>query len=209
MARYVFFSFDYEDVKNFKVNVVRNSWLINNSQSVFIDGSIWESEKSKGADVIKDLIADGLSQTSVTAVLIGENTYSRRWVKYEIVKSFEKGNGLFAVHINRIKGRTGLTARGLNPFDKLGFEISNDGKKISFFELINRHWYGYADLPMINNKKTNSLHFTDHWWSGNEFGKFFRFSEKFPTYCWDFDEGHPNFSGWTEIAVKEFSKFRN
>ncbi|PQJ12630.1 hypothetical protein CJD36_002490 [Flavipsychrobacter stenotrophus] len=84
MARYTFFSFDYEDVKNFKVNVVRKSWLINHDTDTFIDGSIWEKEKSKGAAVIKNLINEGLKQTSVTAVLIGDETASRRWVKYEI-----------------------------------------------------------------------------------------------------------------------------
>jgi hypothetical protein len=53
MPRYTFFSFCYEDVKNFKVNVVRNSWLINHSSGTFIDGSIWEKEKSKGPSQIK------------------------------------------------------------------------------------------------------------------------------------------------------------
>ena len=47
MARFVFFSFAYDDVKNFKVNVVRHSWLINKSEETFTDGSIWEKEKTK------------------------------------------------------------------------------------------------------------------------------------------------------------------
>jgi hypothetical protein len=46
MARFVFFSFDYSDVGNFRVNVVRNSWLLKNKQETFVDGSIWESAKS-------------------------------------------------------------------------------------------------------------------------------------------------------------------
>ena len=90
MHSYTFFSFCYEDVKNFKVNVVRNSWLLNNSADSFIDGSIWEKEKSKGSTVIQNLIEVGLKKTSVTAVLIRDETADRRWVKYEIVKSFEK-----------------------------------------------------------------------------------------------------------------------
>lgn len=132
MARYVFFSFAYDDVKNFKANVVRQSWLTRNSEETFVDGSIWEKSKKKGAPVLKQLIETGLNQTSVTSVLIGEKTANRRWVNYEIIKSFERGNGLIGIHINRIKGRTGMTSRGLNPLDRLGLQISEDGSKIYF-----------------------------------------------------------------------------
>lgn len=132
MARYVFFSFAYDDVKNFKVNVVRNSWLLKNPEETFIDGSIWEKSKKKGDQYLKRLIERGLNNTSVTAVLIGEDTANRRWVNYEIVKSFEKGNGILGIHINRIKGRTGLTARGLSPLERLGFQVAEDGKKNKF-----------------------------------------------------------------------------
>ena len=138
MARFVFFSFAYDDVKNFKVNVVRNSWLLKNKEETFVDGSIWETAKSKGDTFLKNLIEKGLKNTSVTTVLVGEDTANRRWVNYEIVKSFERGNGIFGIHINRIKGRTGLTSRGQNPLDRLGFEVSSEGTKIRFYELINK-----------------------------------------------------------------------
>jgi hypothetical protein len=70
MPRYTFFSFCYEDVKNFKVNVVRNSWLLNNSSDSFIDGSIWEKEKSKGPTVIKNLIESGLKKPLLRQFLL-------------------------------------------------------------------------------------------------------------------------------------------
>lgn len=203
MARFVFFSFAYDDVKNFKVNVVRNSWLLKNAKETFVDGSIWENSKTKGDVFLKKLIDDGLKNTSVTAVLIGEDTANRKWVNYEIIKSFDKGNGILGIHINRIKGRTGLTTRGLNPLDRLGFKVSEDGSKINFYELSNSKWRPFLLLPQINNKKSNTLYFDDHWWNGNEFGEFFRFSDKFPTCCWDFDEGHKNFSTWIEQAAKQ------
>jgi hypothetical protein len=103
LARYIFFSFSYEDVTNFKVNVVRNSWLLNNREDTFIDGSIWETQKTKNPNVIKELIDDGMHRTSITVLLIGESTANRRWVNYELVKSFERGNGILAININRIK----------------------------------------------------------------------------------------------------------
>ena len=203
MPRYTFFSFCYEDVKNFKVNVVRNSWLINHSSDTFIDGSIWEKEKSKGSTVIKNLIENGLKNTSVTTVLIGDETAQRRWVKYEIVKSFEKGNGILGIHINRIRGKNqSISARGLNPLDRLAFQISADGKKIQFYELENRKWIKFSDLPEINNKKSNTLYFEDGWFS-TEFGKTFLFSDKFNTFCWVNDNGHEIFSNWIENAAEQ------
>lgn len=203
MPRYSFFSFCYEDVKNFKVNIVRKSWVLKNGDDTFIDGSIWEKEKSKGAIVIKNLIEEGLKKTSVTTVLIGDETANRRWVKYEIIKSFERGNGIVGIHINRIRGRDqSITSRGLNPLDRLAFQISEDGKRIRFYELRNRKWVVFSDLPEINNKKSNTLYFEDGWFS-NEFGKFFRFSDKFETYCWIFDDGYNNFSSWIEDAAKQ------
>ena len=203
MARYAFFSFCYEDVKSFKVNVVRNSWLLNHSKESFIDGSIWEKEKSKGVGVIKDLIEGGLNKTSVTAILIGDETAERRWVKYEIIKSFERGNGILAIHINRIRGKDQyISVKGINPLERLGFRISDDGKKISFYELINRKWTPFADLTEINNKKSNTIYFEDGWFS-NDFGKFFKFSDKFKTYCWVTDDGHKVFSKWVDSAANE------
>ena len=180
MPRYTFFSFCYEDVKNFKVNVVRNSWLLNNSSDSFIDGSIWEKEKSIGVTVIKNLIETGLKKTSVTSVLIGNETANRQWVKYEIVKSFEKGNGIFGIHINRIRDKEqAISARGLNPLERLAFQISDDGKKIRFYELANRQWVVFADLPEITNKKSNTLYFEQGWFS-NDFGKSFSTNSSLP-----------------------------
>ncbi len=204
MPRYTFFSFCYEDVKNFKVNVVRNSWLLNHSSDTFIDGSIWEKEKSKGTTAIKNLIETGLKKTSVTAILIGDETADRRWVKYEIVKSFERGNGILAIHINRIRGKEQvISSRGLNPLDRLAFEVSDDGKKINFFKLTNRKWIAFSDLPEINNKKSNTLYFDEGWFGINDFGKSFLFSEKFETYCWVNDNGHNNFSSWVDEAAEQ------
>lgn len=204
MARFVFFSFDYSDVGNFRVNVVRNSWLLKNRQETFVDGSIWETAKSKGEAHLKTLIEDGLNRTSVTAVLIGQGTANRRWVNYEIVKSFERGNGILGVHINRIRGKDGyIVSRGANPLDRLGFKVSDEGKKVNFYELKNGKWVEFDDLPVINNKKSNTLYFEDSFWFGNDYGEFYTFSEKFKTYCWDFDEGNKNFIEWVDDAAEE------
>lgn len=104
MARRVFFSFHYErDV--WRAGVVRNSWRTKPDREAagFFDASIWEEAKKKGDAAIKKMIDDALVGTSVTAVLIGNQTSNRDYVKYEIKQSISRGNGLFGVMINRIE----------------------------------------------------------------------------------------------------------
>ena len=68
---------------------------------------------------------------------------------------------------------------------------------------INNQWYEFEDLPEVNNKKSNTLYFEDSFWNGNEFGEFYRFSEKFETYCWKNDDGHNDFPDWIEDAAEQ------
>lgn len=109
MARKVFFSFHYQrDL--WRVNVVRNSTVVEGSSAVgFQDASLWEEAKKKGDAEIKKLIDKALEGTSVTVVLIGAETASRKYVGYEIEKSIERGNGLLGVKINQIKDNSGST----------------------------------------------------------------------------------------------------
>jgi hypothetical protein len=57
-------------------------------------------------------IEKGLKQTSVMAVLIGETTANRKWVNYEIITTFERGNGIMGIHINQIRDKTGQICSG-------------------------------------------------------------------------------------------------
>lgn len=125
MSKRVFFSFHYQDVIDFRANVVRNHWLTkpDRESAGFFDASIWEAAKKEGDIAIKRLINKNIKNTSVTAVLVGSQTFNRRWVSYEIMKSMQKGNKLIAIHINRIKDNNRKTKpNGPNPFEYLGFE---------------------------------------------------------------------------------------
>lgn len=55
MARKVFFSFHYDDVKSFRVNVVRNSSMFKASgdTSRVMDASMWEEARLKGVADLK------------------------------------------------------------------------------------------------------------------------------------------------------------
>lgn len=129
MARRVFFSFHYErDI--WRANVVRNSWVTQTRAAAgFWDASLWEEAKRKGDEAIKRMIRDGLRNTSVTVVLIGTQTARRPYVRYEILQSVLRGNGLLGVHINQIENRLGLRSpRGPNPFDLLA--VPRGGRSI-------------------------------------------------------------------------------
>lgn len=113
MARRVFFSFHYErDVS--RANVVRNSWVTKPDRQTagFFDAGLWEEAKAKGDPAIRKMIDDALVGTTVTAVLIGKETASRPYVKYEIEQSVARGNGLVGVWIYRIKNLLGQEDEG-------------------------------------------------------------------------------------------------
>lgn len=116
MARRVFFSFHYDrDV--WRASVVRNSWLTKDREAAgFFDAGIWEEAKKKGDAAIKAMIDSALKNTSVTAVLNGQETATRTYVKYEIDQSIARGNGLLGVRIEKIGNSKGqVDEAGPNP----------------------------------------------------------------------------------------------
>lgn len=194
MSRNVYFSFHYQDVIDFRANVVRNSGKFRQKGADFRDGSIWEESEEKKVKAIKNLIDTELKGTSVTCVLIGSETYTRRFVRYELVKSFELKKGQLGVGINWIKDKHGKTkSRGENPFSYLSLKINADGSTIEFFENINGKWISFKDLPIIKNN-----HFTQ-----NNFGRSLKFDELYSRYSYDWDNGSANLTKWIEDAARK------
>ncbi len=196
MARSVYFAFDYEDVKTFRANVVRNSYLMNKYK--FKDSSIWEEAMEKGIAKIKELIDNSLVGTSVTCVLVGSGTYKRRFVRYEIVKSFSTKRGLLAVGINWIKDNKGNTKMfaGNNPFEYLKLKISADGSNIEFFEY-DGGWKKYTDFPSCKNK-----HFSNEsYWN-----KTYLFADFFKSFSYNWHNGKENLVDWVETAAKQIGR---
>lgn len=109
MARRVFFSFEYEqDVS--RAMVVRNSWVTQGKEAAgFIDAADFEDLERQGDSAIQNWIDGQLEGTSVTVVLVGAKTCDSRWIKYEIEKSKEIGNGLLGIDISKIKDLNGDT----------------------------------------------------------------------------------------------------
>lgn len=103
MARKVFYSFHYANDIN-RVMVVRNRWVTKEDEANrIIDAAEFEEIKLKGDNAVKQWIDEQLKGTSVTVVLIGKETLKRKFVKYEICQSLNKGNAILGVFINNIK----------------------------------------------------------------------------------------------------------
>jgi len=189
MAKKVFFSFHYQDVIDFRANVVRNSWLCQHDREAagFFDSSLWESSKRTGDDALKRLINNGLLGTSTTAVLIGEHTFSRRWVRYEIVRSMLESKKLLGIHINGIKCRNQqVKANGSNPFEFLGLQYSADGRTASIYEWSSGQWVSYPDT----RDTLNINGFFQH------AGNFLQLSQFYSIYDWCQHDGFNNFGSW-------------
>jgi hypothetical protein len=128
MARKTFFSFKYKDVS--RAMVVRNSWVAQGKEAAgFIDSADFEKVRSKGDTAIKNWIDKQLEGTSVTVVLVGEKTCNSRWVKYEIQKSIEKGNGLLGIDVSKIKDLQSNTSERCGKIpSKYNFYLWNNDK---------------------------------------------------------------------------------
>jgi len=123
MAKRTFFSFHYkQDV--WRAGIVRNSWVTKEREAAgFFDSVEWEEVKKKKDTEIEKWIDGQLKGTSATVVLIGTNTYGRKWINYEIIASWKKGNGLIGIYIHGIKDKDQkVSTKGKNPFDQWNFK---------------------------------------------------------------------------------------
>jgi hypothetical protein len=57
-----------------------------------------------------------------TVVLVGTNTANRKWINYEIMKSWNGGMGVVGIYIHGLKHSNGETSlKGTNPFDFIAY----------------------------------------------------------------------------------------
>src|SRR5216684_8299031 len=188
MAKRVYFAFHYQDVIDFRANVVRKHNFTGGVESAgYYDHSIWEEAKKTSPLALKRLINTELQNTTVTAILIGSHTWARRWVRYEIMKRIERGNRLLGVHINGIKGKDAKCKElGPNPFDNLGLEIDSDGTMAKPTEWKDGKWCYYSDLDPFSVSQP----------AGGKPGKHLKLSHWLRVYDWVADRGYDNFSSW-------------
>jgi len=191
MAKRVFFSFHYKDVEDFRANVVRNHWLTKPNRKIcgYYDASIWESARKRGDTALKRLINAGLDQTSNTCVLIGSQTYARPWVRYELLKSFKKGNRIVGVHINSIRAKDGQTKiKGPNPLDYVGVTFTDSGLTATLWEKKSDKWVEYSKIDGASSYRVEV--------AGKYRGNGYALGRFYSVYDWIADDGFNNFSTW-------------
>ena len=192
MAKRIYFCFHYKDVVDFRANVVRNHWTMkpDRESAGFFDASLWESARKTGPTAVKRLINGGIEGTTVTCVLIGSQTYSRPWVRYEVMRSVRKGNKIIGVHINSIRGKDKQTKElGPNPFRYLGITFSESGITRTLWELNDGKWEEYEEIGGSPSNQGDAA-------SSQYRGKVFNFGNWYPVYDWVADDGYDNFSDW-------------
>ncbi len=115
MARRCFFSFHYKPDSQ-RASQVRQIGSIEGNRPA--TDNDWEAITSGGDDAIKKWIAGQISGKACTVVLVGSNTANRKWINYEIVKSWDDGMGVVGIYIHGLKNLDGNTStKGDNPFD--------------------------------------------------------------------------------------------
>jgi hypothetical protein len=193
MAKRVYFAFHYKDVAEFRANVVRNHNVPEGIEKAgYFDASIWEEARQKDPAALKRLINKELENTSVTAVLIGSETWARPWVRYEIFKSLQRGNKLIGIHINSIAGSVnGKSAPakqlGYNPFEYLALAFSQDGTEASPTEWENGSWQ--------NSPKTESWRLEKQREQSDR-GAVVQVTRWSAVYDWVTQDGYNKFSDW-------------
>lgn len=193
MARRCFFSF-YYDRDVWRSQQVKNVWVTHTDREAagFFNSSAFETAKKSDAALRTFLNAE-MKGSSVVCALIGTATYSRRWVRYELVRGFEKGKGLLGVRIHGLKNKDGETDTfGPNPFDYLGYEWNKQTDVIRFKESKNGSWQWFTDLPTMKYADLPfALSSTDS-----------TFSHLFSTYDYVNSNGYSSIGNWIEAAAK-------
>lgn len=115
MTRKCFYSFHYVP-DSVRVSQVRQIGSIEGNRAAHDND--WETVVGGGDPAIKKWIADQMYGKSCTIVLVGSNTADRKWINYEIVKSWDEGKGVVGIYIHGLKNFAGeIASKGANPFD--------------------------------------------------------------------------------------------
>jgi hypothetical protein len=117
MARKVFYSFHYDN-DCWRTQQVRNIGALEGN--VPVSSNDWEKIKKGGDSAIEKWITDQLSGRSCTVVLVGADTANRKWVRHEIIESWNSKKGVVGIRIHSLKDSNGnQSIAGANPFDQV------------------------------------------------------------------------------------------
>lgn len=120
MAKTVFYSFHYErDVH--RVQLVRNINALE-GQPV-LNSQEWERVRRGGPAAIEKWIDEKMKYKRAVVVLIGRDTASRPWVKYEIQKAWRDKRPLLGIRIHGLSSMGTVDTAGGDPFKSAGITL--------------------------------------------------------------------------------------
>lgn len=127
MARKVFYSFHYIPDSQ-RAAQVRSIGAIEGNEPA--KDNDWEAVTKGGETAIQNWIAAQIKGRACTVVLVGRETAGRKWINYEIIKSWDDGLGVVGIRIHGLKNLEGMTSTiGQNPFDFINY--GSTGRKLS------------------------------------------------------------------------------
>lgn len=145
MTRRTFFSFHYKP-DSWRASQIRNMGIIEGNKPV--SDNDWETITEGGDDEIQKWIDDQIRGKSCTIVLIGAKTAGRKWIKYEIKKSWNDNKGLLGIYIHNLEDSDEKqTTKGKNPFSD--FTMERDDSKLS--SIVEAHNPPYAVSKKVYN----------------------------------------------------------
>ena len=108
MARRTFFSFQHTP-DNWRAAHVRNIGVVAGNRPVSNNG--WETVTKGGHTAIEKWISGQMHRCSCAVVLVGSNTVFRKWIDYEIIRSWNEKMGVVGIHIHGLKNLDGKTSK--------------------------------------------------------------------------------------------------
>lgn len=148
MAKTVFYSFHYtRDVH--RVQLVKNINALE-GQPV-LNSQDWEKVRRGGSAGIQKWIDEQMAYKRAVVVLIGKETASRPWVKYEIEKAWADKKPLVGVRIHGLSSMGSADTIGGDPFAKAG--ISG----VPIFDPTAKNWQNQTDTQATYKNLANSI----------------------------------------------------
>jgi hypothetical protein len=156
MAKSAFFSFHYER-DSWRVQQIRNIGALD--EQPILTAQKWEEVKNSGPKAIENWIADQMSRKSAVVVLVGAQTASRKWVRYEITKAWNDKRPLVGVRIHGLQDRDGnVDSAGENPFSNITLQ---DGRTVADYVTLHDP-QGWNSQQIYRSIKQNLLSWTEN-----------------------------------------------
>jgi MTH538 TIR-like domain (DUF1863) len=153
MAKSVFYSFHYKhDVH--RVQLVMNINAL--AGQPILNSQEWEKVRRGGTTAIQNWIDGQMAYKKAVIVLIGKDTATRPWVRYEVEKAWADKRPLLGIRIHGLSSMGTVDSIGGNPFTSAGIT------GVPIYDPTRVDWHGKID----SQGTYNALCDNSESWSG-------------------------------------------